>query len=220
VVRCAMKWLSCMNRKLIRDILHYRGQVAAIALVVACGVAQFLTNRVSYDAIRNTQAKYYIESRFADVFAFLKRAPLPVATRIGAIPGVLIAESRIVMDVTLDVPGLGEPARARLVSVPDQRQPELNRIRLRRGRYIAAGHNDEILASEAFANTNQLQPGSMIEAVINGRWRRLQSSASFCRPNTFMKFSLAAYSRTIDVLACCGWAVSLIYSVRHERCVQ
>lgn len=169
-----MRLLSCMNRKLLRDLAHYRGQAAAIALVVACGVAQFLTNRVSYDAIRNTQASYYGESRFADVFASLKRAPVHLAARIAAIPGVLMAEPRTVMDVTVDVPGLGEPARGRIISVPDEGQSQLNRLYIRRGRYITAGRDDEILTSEAFAEANHLETGTVLPAIINGRWRRLQ----------------------------------------------
>jgi len=163
-----------MNRKLIRDLVHYRGQVIAIALVVACGVAQFLTNRISYDAIRNSQSSYYADSRFADIFVSLKRAPASLLPRIAAIPGVLLAESRIVMDVTLDVPGLEEPARGRLVSIPDSSQPKLNRLYLKRGRYPEPRADDEILASEAFADANRLDSGASVSAIINGKWRRLR----------------------------------------------
>ena len=68
--------LSHLNRKLLRDSWRLRGQLLAIAIVVVCGVAQFLINRMSYDALRHTQSRYYAESRFADVFVSLKRAPL------------------------------------------------------------------------------------------------------------------------------------------------
>ena len=42
------------------------------------------------------------------------------------------------------------------------------------GRYIETGHPNEVLASAAFANANQLKPGSTISAVINGKWEKLQ----------------------------------------------
>ena len=71
-----MEWLSCLDRKLVRDVIRLRSQVLAIALVIACGVGQFITNRMSYDALRITQSVYYDQSRFADVFVSLKRAPL------------------------------------------------------------------------------------------------------------------------------------------------
>ncbi|HLH32892.1 MAG TPA: hypothetical protein VKY31_16950, partial [Terriglobia bacterium] len=77
-----MEWLSCLDRKLVRDLIRLRSQVLAIALVIACGVGQFITNRMSYDALRVTQSAYYDQSRFADVFVSLKRAPLSVADRI------------------------------------------------------------------------------------------------------------------------------------------
>ena len=55
-------------------------------------------------------ARYYADYRFADVFASSKRAPEALAARIAAIAGVGVVETRIVFDVTLDVPGSAEPA--------------------------------------------------------------------------------------------------------------
>src|SRR5512147_1540308 len=109
---------TALTRKLIRDLLHLRGQVVAISLVVACGVAVFVSTRTAYDSLLVSQAVYYADYRFADVFAHLKRAPEPLASRIAAIPGVSALTTRIVFDVTLDVAGLPEPATGRVVSIP------------------------------------------------------------------------------------------------------
>jgi len=54
----------------------------------------------------------------------------------------------------------------------EMNQPLLNRLYLRRGRYIEAGKPDEILVSESFADANHLQAGATIGPVINGTWRR------------------------------------------------
>ena len=51
----------------------------------------------------------------------------------GAIPGVVTVDTRVVADVTLDVTGLDEPANARLISLPAAGAPALNRVLLRRG---------------------------------------------------------------------------------------
>jgi putative ABC transport system permease protein len=169
-----MPVLSHLDRKLLRDSWRLRGQMIAIALVVMCGVSQFVINRMSYDALRNTQSRYYAESRFANVFVGVKRAPDEIANRIAALTDVQAVESRVVMDIILDVPGLDEPATGRVVSIPEDRQPDLNRLYLPDGRYIEQGKTDEILVSEAFAEANQLRPGSSIGAAINGRWRNLQ----------------------------------------------
>ena len=96
--------MRALQRKLWRDLAHLRGQTVAIALVVACGVATLVTTRTAYDSLVVSQATYYAEYRFADVFAFCKRAPERVARRLAAIPGVAELRTRLVFEVTLDSP--------------------------------------------------------------------------------------------------------------------
>lgn len=163
-----------LNVKLFRDVIHLRGQVAAITLVVTCGVTAFVAMRSTYNSLQTSQQSYYEAYRFADVFAQLKRAPDSLSARVSEIPGVGKAEFRVVADVTLDVPGLTEPAKGRIVSIPNQQVPMLNDLYIKEGRYIETGHPSEVLASAAFANANQLKPGSTISAVINGKWQKLQ----------------------------------------------
>jgi putative ABC transport system permease protein len=163
-----------LNRKLFRDVIHLRGQVAAITLVVACGVTSFVAMRSTYNSLQTSQQSYYETYRFADLFAQLKRAPDSLSARVSEIPGVAKAEFRVVADVTLDVPGLAEPAKGRIVSIPDERVPMLNDLYIKEGRYIEPGHTNEALASAAFASANQLKPGSTISAVINGKWQKLR----------------------------------------------
>ena len=166
--------MKALHRKLLRDLVHLRGQMVAISLVVACGVAVFVTTRTAYDSLLISQATYYANYRFADVFASLKRAPDALAARVAAIPGVGVVRTRIVFDVILDVPGLEEPATGRLVSIPEHRAPILNDVYLRRGRYVEPGRRDEVLASEAFTEANHLDVGDSIGAILNGRWQRLR----------------------------------------------
>ncbi len=166
--------ISCLDRKLLRDLWHLRGQVFTVALIVACGIATYVTMRGAYESIERAQRDYYAKYHFADVFAQLKRAPNSLALQIATIPGVAVVETRVVVEVNLDVPGLAEPAIGRLISIPEDRLPLLNNLHLRRGRYIEPGRSDEILVSEAFANANGLEIGSSIGAVINGRWERLR----------------------------------------------
>lgn len=164
--------MSPLDRKLVRDLLHLRGQMIAVALVVACGVSMFVTLRSMHRYLLETQASYYAEYRFADLFAQLKRAPLGTAAAIAALPGVTAVEPRIVVDVLVDVPGLPEPATGRLISLPRGRRPALNQLHLRRGRWLAG--RGEVLVSEAFARANRLEIGDTLGAVIHGRWQRLR----------------------------------------------
>jgi putative ABC transport system permease protein len=166
--------MTALDRKLVRDLLRLRGQVAAVALVVACGVAAFVAMQGTYRSLLATQAGYYDEFGFADVFAHVKRAPESVSARAREIPGVGAVETRVVAEVTLDVPGVSEPAAGRLVSVPAGRAPELNGLQVQTGRLPEPGRTSEAVISGAFSRANNLRPGDTLDAVLNGRWQRLE----------------------------------------------
>jgi len=166
--------MAALNRKLIRDVSHLRGQVVAITLVVACGIASYVAMRSTYNSLLSSQQVYYQSYRFADVFVQLKRAPNSLASRINEIPGVTKAETRVVADVTLDVPNLDEPAKGRIVSIPERRNSILNDLYISEGRYVEADQRDEVIASETFARANGLTSGDSIAAIINGRWQKLR----------------------------------------------
>jgi putative ABC transport system permease protein len=166
-------YVSALNRKLLRDLWAMRGQALAIALVLAAGMTMWVMYLSNFQSLQRTQRAYYERQRFADVFASLKRAPEPLAERIAAIPGVARAQTRVVADVVLDVPGLEEPASGRLVSVPATQRPALNDLYLRAGRWISPEHPDEVLASEAFTTAHGFHVGDRVAAIINGRKRSL-----------------------------------------------
>jgi len=166
--------LSALDRKLLRDLWHMRGQVLTVGLIVASGIATYVTMRGTYESMERAQQEYYSRYHFADVFAQLKRAPNNLRDEIAAIPGVAAVETRVVVEVNLDIPGLDEPAVGRIVSIPERQAPVLNDLFLRRGRYIEPGRQDEVLISEAFASANNLDVGTSIGAVINGRWEPLR----------------------------------------------
>lgn len=162
-----------LDRKIVRDLMHMRGQFVAVALVVTCGVASYVSMVSTYRSLLRSQSEYYSVYRFANVFAQLKRAPDSTVNQIRDIPGVSAVQTRVVRDVIFDVPGLAEPATGRLVSVPDQQAPMLNDIFIQQGRYVAKGHSEEIIASQPFLRANSLRVGDSISAVINGRWKKL-----------------------------------------------
>lgn len=166
--------ISALDRKLLRDLRGIRGQAVAIAFVVGAGIALYVSMLSTFDSLDLTLRTYYDRYRFADVFVALKRAPMSVADELAAIPGVAQVETRVVADVTLDLPDLSEPATGRLISVPATGRPGLCDVFLRAGRLIDPGHPDEVLVSEGFATIHGLEPGSRVTAVINGRRRALR----------------------------------------------
>jgi len=166
--------MTSLHRKLLRDLVHLRGQMFAITLVLMCGIATYVCMRSAFVSLEQARSGYYSAQRFADIFAHIKRAPEGVATTISSVPGVAAVQTRVVMDVTLDIPGLDEPATGRLISVPEHRTPMLNDLFLREGRYIEPGERGEVLISEAFADANRLAVGESFSAVMNGKWERLR----------------------------------------------
>lgn len=169
-----MLGLSALNRKLIRDLLHMKGQALAIGLVMACGVATFVMSVSTLQSLVYAKDTYYSQYRFAHVFAHLKRAPNWLRQRIQAIPGVQQVQTRVVAEVNLDVPGMTEPAAGRIISVSDRSADGLNQLHLRSGRFIEPGRADEALVTETFADAHGFRLGDSVTAIINGRMQALR----------------------------------------------
>jgi putative ABC transport system permease protein len=166
--------MSALDRKLLRDLWQMRGQALAICLVMACGVATFVMSLGLLGSLQYAQETYYDRYRFAHVFGHLKRAPLGLRARLAEVPGVAQVQTRIVADVSLDLPRLPEPAVGRLISLPEYGEPIMNRLYLRRGRWLEPGRNQETLVSETFAEAHGLEPGDHLVAIINGRRQALR----------------------------------------------
>src|SRR5690606_39115702 len=126
--------LPALDRKLLRDLWAMKGQALAIAAVIAAGVSMFVAFLSNFDSLERTMESYYMRQRFADVFASAVRAPNGLADRIAEIPGVSAVDTRVVADVTLDVPDMTEAATGRLISIPAGGRPRLNDVVLRGGR--------------------------------------------------------------------------------------
>ena len=166
--------MRAINRKVLRDLWHLRGQVLAIGMVVAAGIAALIMSLSTLEALDETTAAYYERYRFGDVFAWVKRAPDSVEQRIAAIPGVRTVQTRVSQYATLDIDGFAEPVMGRFVSLPDGRQPILNQLALRSGRLPEDGADDEVVLNEPFAEAHNLANGDEIVAIINGNRRELR----------------------------------------------
>src|SRR6266705_1339364 len=131
--------ISHLDRKLWRDLGRMKGQAVAVARVMGCGLAMMIMARSLIHSLESTRREYYEANRFAEVFVQLKRAPNALAARVAEMPGVAAVQSGISIQVTLDIPGLAEPASGLVRSLPDSGQPELNRLFLRAGQWLRPG---------------------------------------------------------------------------------
>ena len=71
-----------LNLKLFRDIGKMKGQMVAVALVMACGLGMMIMFRSLILTLESTRAAYYEAYRFADVFSDVKRAPNSFSSRV------------------------------------------------------------------------------------------------------------------------------------------
>ncbi|HTJ45187.1 MAG TPA: ABC transporter permease [Kofleriaceae bacterium] len=166
--------MSALDRKLGRDLWRLKGQVATIALVLACGFMAMIMLRSTWQSLIGARDAYYDAYRFGDVFARLERAPDAAAARLERLPGVAVVYPRIAEDVMVPIADASDPVTGRILSIPDDGTPPLDGLYLRAGRLPVAGAADEAVILEQFAEAHHLQPGDHVPAVIEGRVRQLQ----------------------------------------------
>lgn len=165
--------MSSLDRKMWRELWGMKGQAVAIVMVIASGVATFVMSLSTLHSLRLTQAVFYRDYHFADVFASLKRAPESLRESIREIPGVQQVETRIQAAANLDLRDYPDPATARLVSTGQFGESLLNNLYMREGRVVDPTRDDEVVVSEAFAQAHGYRPGDAVAAILNGRRKEL-----------------------------------------------
>jgi putative ABC transport system permease protein len=174
--------MHALDLKLLRDFRRLWAQALAIALVLGCGVAIFLTSFGMYRALEDTRAAYYERNRFADIFAEARRVPDPLAREIAAISGVAGVETRVVGNVILDIPGRAKTAVGRVISLPNGGLPQLNRPLLRSGALPDPEATDQVMVNEPFARAHGFVPGDRFSANLNGQKRELTITGTALSP--------------------------------------
>src|SRR4051812_48942254 len=139
--------MAPLDRKLLRDLGGMKGQVIAVSIVIACGLAMMIMARSLIYSLESTRDSYYQENRFARVFADLKRAPNDLRKRLIEIDGIGQLETRATGRITVDLPDLAEPADGIAVSLPDDRPQTLNLLSIRAGRLPENGTRGEVVIS-------------------------------------------------------------------------
>ena len=164
--------MKSLDKKVVRTLWRMKGQALAIALVIVGGVATFVMYLSVMESLKLTQQTFYVDNRFPDVFASLKRAPEDIRHSIEAIPGVERVETRVVAGVKVKVAGYDKPVTGKLVSVPDIGEPVFDKIYLRSGRRLRPWALDEVIISDGFAKAQHLSAGDRVVVILNGREQR------------------------------------------------
>ena len=62
---------------------------------------------------------------------------------------------------------------ARIISIPDDGKPLLNRLYIRKGRLADPAKDNEVVINENFAQAHGFNLGDQFAAIINGKWKKL-----------------------------------------------
>lgn len=179
-----------LTKKLLRDLARMRWQVVTIALVVAAGVANYVSISGTYASLLSARDAYYQRERFADVFARCERAPRTAATDLAAIPGVARVYPRIVERGLMPMPSMPEPAGVTFISIPEDGVPPLVGVVLIEGRMPSPERSDEALLLEAFAEHHDVSPGDVVTVVMNGALRELRVAGIAMSPEYILAAEL------------------------------
>jgi putative ABC transport system permease protein len=162
-------------KKLGRDLLRLRAQALSAAALLALGTTLLVATLGTREALERSRDDYYRAQRLADLQLPLVRAPLGIAARAAALPGIEALEARLAVPALLSLPDLVEPLGARLLSLDDPARTAVNRPWLTAGRWPQGGASSrEAVLNEAFAQARGLRPGDWLALTVRGSRERLQ----------------------------------------------
>jgi len=151
-----------LYRKLLRDIWAAKAQFGAVSFVVLLGVAMFIASYAAYENLDSSYEGTYERLSMADYWISVDYIPQRAAIEMDEIPGV-VAEGRIVGDVSLDLAKeSGERVAGRVISLPQERHPEVNDVQVESGSYFSSQAGREVLVEKHLAEHHGLKPGDWL----------------------------------------------------------
>jgi putative ABC transport system permease protein len=171
--------VSMLRRALLRDLRARRAQFVAVWATIVLGVALF---GASYDAFQNLTASYqkmYTDLAFADLTVSGGPADR-IAADGAALPGVAATAVRSVGEGLIRV---GDRAQlGRIVGLPPDGNPAVDRVLVLRGRNISPSSPDEVLVEQHLATARGLEPGSTMEVMTSAGWRSVTVAGIVASP--------------------------------------
>ena len=161
--------IGVLDRKALRDLWALRSQALTIALMIGAGVAVLVASVSTWLSLSAEQQAFYAVTRFADVYAEVKRAPRSLLPLLAGTPGVAAVEGRVTGEARVEWPKSRNPVAANVLSLPAAGEPELNRLWLVAGRWPDPTRRDEAILHIAFASAWNVRPGEALTVILNGR---------------------------------------------------
>ena len=161
--------MSGLGTKLRREILRSRWQFVAVAATIMLGIGFFHGSLASYGNLGRSYDLTYRQLAFGDVWVRMTEAPESLTKRLARVPGVKKAIGRTVLEVRVAL--RNRPVRqvmGRIISLPAEGQPAVNRVRVVEGRYLSPQGRREALLELSFARAQDYRVGEFIYPTIKG----------------------------------------------------
>ncbi len=159
--------MSTLAVKRTRDFRRSRWQFAAVLVTITLGVMLFAA---SYDAYRNLRASYegtYERLAFAD--ATVTGGSASFADSAVALPGVAEVAERRQADIPIRV--AGDVLLGRVVGMPPDRQPPVDRIDVTDGTYLSSDTPSGVVVETHMASELGLRVGEPVGILVGSTWR-------------------------------------------------
>ncbi|WP_083248406.1 ABC transporter permease [Desulfuribacillus stibiiarsenatis] len=155
-------------RKLRRDLWLNKAAYISCLAVIVIGLMVYTSIAIVYENLESAKERFYSEQNFADGFVKLEGMPISQLKSLEKIDGIAQIEGRIVQDVRVYAPDRTESVYLRLVSVNTEKADGVNRVHVLEGTHLSS-RIENILLDPAFAKANQIELGSGITAIIEGK---------------------------------------------------
>ena len=176
-------------RKAFRDLWRSCALFISIIALLTLGVGIFVTMYSAFLNVKSSEDFAYEELKFADAFYHVAPSiPIRAVDAIRDIEGVAVAEGRYVANIAIRQPDDPDNTlSARVISIPDDETPDINRVIVREGEYLEAGDGRHALVDNLFTSYYDLMPGDSISLVYRGRDREFKISGAITSPEYLWK---------------------------------
>ena len=182
--------MNTLLKKAFRDLWRSRALFISVIALLTLGVGIFVTMYSAFLNVKASEDFAYEELKFADAF-YIVAPPIPVraADVIRDMDGVAAAEGRYRRGYS------HTPARrpryhtvaARVISIPDDETPNINRVIVREGEYLDAASGRQALVDRLFTEYYGLEPGDSVSLVYQGKDRDFDISGAITSPEYLWK---------------------------------
>ncbi|CAG0934632.1 hypothetical protein TFLX_03602 [Thermoflexales bacterium] len=165
--------LKTLQRKTRNDLRFNWKQFIAVWCVVVLGTGFYGAMYPAGVNILNTVNNGYEQLAYMDYHIQLAPSSTRAAAVVRAVPGVSAVEARLIVESGVQLDSDQDYLTSlRLISLPTDRELEVNRLDLTSGH--APQRPEDLLLLKRFADYHQIDPGDVLKVWINGEEHRLR----------------------------------------------